>query len=152
MDFKIVKIKRWSRQFSCPFSLAVGIGFGLSFVVVTILSDLHCFQAVERPRCQAHEVWDIKPESRICRACGTTKALTEFHLNRSKPDGRDTQCRQCVVERKKEKRRRQHERESITLKITFSHSDKFWAPMDGILSLICNEMVGNECLKVHQSE
>lgn len=104
------------------------------------------------PRCHTHEAWDIKPKSRICRACGTTKALAEFHLNRSKPGGRDSQCRRCVVERKKEKRRRQHERESIALKIAFNRSDKFWASMDGILRLICNEMVGNECLKEYQGE
>lgn len=35
---------------------------------------------------------DEKP----CPRCGTTKALTEFNRNRSRPDGRADWCRECM--------------------------------------------------------
>jgi hypothetical protein len=31
-----------------------------------------------------------------CRICGETKALTEFHRNRTTPDGRESQCQPCA--------------------------------------------------------
>lgn len=88
------------------------------------------------PRCHAPRNQDIRFEPRLCRNCGLTKAVTEFHLNKSKLGGRDSQCRQCVTARKKEKRRRKHEQENIDLNITFNCSAKFTAAMDGVLGLI----------------
>jgi hypothetical protein len=107
---------------------------------------------VSEPRCQAHGGWDINSGAQLCRTCGETKPQTEFHLNRSKARGRDTQCRHCVNERKKKKRRRGREREDIRLNLVLARSKKFRAAMDGILNLICNEMVGSECQKEHQND
>lgn len=104
------------------------------------------------PRCQEHHDRDIGLGSRLCQTCGELKPTSEFHQNASKALGRDTQCRHCVIERKKERRRKQRERQDIRLNIHFSRSSKFETAMEGILSLICNEMVGSKCQKEYQND
>lgn len=95
----------------------------------------------EVSRCQPAIAGDIKAIEKTCRCCGYSKSLDEFHLNKSKNDGRDTQCKRCVNDRKKNKRRRKLERENIELNITFVESKKFSTAMDGVLELICKEMI-----------
>lgn len=104
------------------------------------------------PRCQQQGSRDINPEPRLCRTCGEVKPASDFHKNASKAYGRDSQCRQCVIERKRELRRKRREREDIRLNINFSRSSKFGAAMEGILSLVCNEMVGTKCREEYQND
>ena len=41
---------------------------------------------------------DSLPSSKKCSRCGETKALTEFHRDKTKPDGAASRCRLCVSE------------------------------------------------------
>lgn len=34
---------------------------------------------------------------KACRLCKNLKMLTDFHLNHSKKDGRDSRCKKCVI-------------------------------------------------------
>lgn len=36
-------------------------------------------------------------EAKRCAVCGQSKPLSEFHANRSRPDGRQSRCKQCHV-------------------------------------------------------
>lgn len=92
-------------------------------------------------KCQPATVGDIKAIEKTCHCCGCSKSVAEFHLNKSKLGGTDTQCKQCVNDRKKNKRRRQREREDIELNITFVRSKNFSTAMNGILELICKDIV-----------
>lgn len=100
----------------------------------------------EVSQCQPGNAGDIKAIEKVCHCCGRRKPLTDFHLNKSKQDGRDTQCKQCVNDRKKAKRLRKRERESIELDITMVRSEDFYMAMDGLLELICKVM------EVHPSD
>lgn len=91
-------------------------------------------------RCQPTAIGDIKAIEKACRSCGYRKPLDEYHLNKSKNDGHDTQCKRCVNDRKKNKRRLKRDREDIDLNITFTRSQSFSAAMDGILELICKDI------------
>jgi hypothetical protein len=41
------------------------------------------------------ELTALTPRSKRCRQCGQDKPGAEFSKDRSKPDGRDTRCREC---------------------------------------------------------
>lgn len=38
----------------------------------------------------------VEVATKTCTRCGETKPLTEFHRNRSAPDGRQSRCKVCV--------------------------------------------------------
>jgi hypothetical protein len=39
---------------------------------------------------------------KTCSRCAKTKIQTDFHINKSKPDGLESRCKTCVSERKAE--------------------------------------------------
>lgn len=40
-------------------------------------------------------------ETKLCTKCGKTKPISEFGLNKSKKDGLQSYCKECVKEYKK---------------------------------------------------
>ncbi|MGK5085211.1 hypothetical protein WDW37_18135 [Bdellovibrionota bacterium FG-1] len=66
--------------------------FGQSDPSWTLLTDQKSFI---RPDCpKASEV------EKSCKCCGRSKPLAKFDRNRTKPDGRDANCKACVSNRK----------------------------------------------------
>jgi hypothetical protein len=60
------------------------------------------------------EILALTPAEKTCRRCGAVKPGDQFSRDRSKPDGRDTRCRQCSSEVMTEYRSRFPERARAT--------------------------------------
>jgi hypothetical protein len=58
----------------------------------------------------------LTPESRQCPDCGIEKPLTDFTLNKRRPDGRGTYCRECFNIRSREHRERRASAEGRVIK------------------------------------
>lgn len=85
---------------------------------------------------------DITHESRICRVCFEWKTFENFHKNRSKLGGVETQCKSCVLEKKSQQRNKRQVHDDIELKISLVRSKTAREAIDGILNLICDEVTG----------
>lgn len=54
------------------------------------------------------------PEEKRCGTCGEVKKMTEFHNNRSRPDGKSSECKPCVLAKKRDYREKQKKAKSTT--------------------------------------
>jgi 5-methylcytosine-specific restriction endonuclease McrA len=57
-------------------------------------------------------------DTKLCRKCNETKPLAEFHMNRSKPDGRQPFCKPCWMAYSKASRERHLEARRATARET----------------------------------
>jgi hypothetical protein len=62
-----------------------------------------CSNAYHRARRTPKKIpLDPNATGRVCTSCGTFKALTEFHINKHCPYGRDPACKECRVNHRRE--------------------------------------------------
>lgn len=130
-----------TRQWGEMLWLATISGLGMTFASIPI-SRSNGLQIA----CSPQAVVDISELKRRCASCGLICALFNFHKNRSKPRGVDTQCKSCVMKRKREQRLGFTASTAIEARVTLVPSPDFQAEVDGLLGLICEEVI-NECRK-----
>ncbi|MGE4107721.1 MAG: hypothetical protein AB7F66_10940 [Bacteriovoracia bacterium] len=135
------KIKRFKLMFG-SLQIASRAAVGMTFVLaVTSTNKINSFESLPL-RGPSAQKRDITHEGRVCRICFEWKTFESFHRNRTKIGGVETQCKSCVLKKKSQQRNKQQGQDDIELRFSFTRSKNAWEAIDGILNLVCDEVVG----------
>ncbi len=82
---------------------------------------------------------------KVCTKCGKKKSRSEFHKNKSKPDGLDASCKKCISaikrKRRQTKKRRQQETLSFTSAVCGELSDSAISEFSDVFAVAVKELL-----------
>ena len=97
-----------------------------------------------KSRCQPELGDDKAPKKLFCQSCQALKTSFDFHRNKSKKHGIETQCKACTLARKARKARiwESFNSEVVEMSVSFKKSPHFERGLQFITEIICEEILG----------